>query len=221
MAIGTDIDDLIVRVINEVAQVPGLHTQIYSEDRILEKINAIFTMAMDALWWPDYMVRTTIALDGTDGVSTTILNTIYKKYEDIRFVFPESSDLPLGELPAEINANRLTGTQALYIEQIAATADNANKVIQFWPQTAVGNFVVWGRSRPDTYVSGDTTYMDADVLKWGAAWELVEQDGTNPADAARLQSRFESRLKQLRGLQSNKPILLQGAARTEIPNTWR
>jgi hypothetical protein len=61
--------DIVKAVIVELSQVPGIATQVYAADRILQYVQDAFLLEIEEIWWPQYMQYFgPVALDGTTGI---------------------------------------------------------------------------------------------------------------------------------------------------------
>jgi len=209
--------DLIQATVKELSQVSGTGVQLYAEDIIGRKLQSSFNMVFDELWWDQYMEWFQRTLDGTTGVVTSALTGV-TRFDDIRAVFVPQSHTPLPYLPRDFQPFVLTGTQPRFIE--ALTEDEPTKIIQFWPKTATGTIYIHARKKPDDFNLDDLVKLDPDVLIFGAAWDYLESDGTVPADAQKMQVKFEARLKQLKKNYGNKPIALDPQRTQNIPLDW-
>lgn len=214
------LDNLITRVTQRLSQVAGTNVQTYSEDRIAEMIQHKFDAIFDEAWWPQFMTWQSSALDGVNGVVALTVTDYFKHFDDIRAVFLSTSATEIPQLSATANPYLYSGTTPLYISPIDATdTTNASKVFRVWPLASTGTLRIHGRTRPDTYTGDDEVKMDDQLLIIGAAYDYLEDDGTNPNATAKMQNMFESRLQQLKNMHSNKPIVLD--SRTSVyPTHW-
>lgn len=209
--------DLIQLTIKEMSQLPGTGVQLYAEDIVAAKLQTTFNMVLDELWWGDYMQWFgPLTPDGVTGIMTTDLTGV-KRYDDIRAVFRIGTDRKLPQLPRDVNPYNLGGSLPRFIEALAETTPA--RIFRVWPLASTSQIFVHARLKPDDFNSDSTVKMDEDVLKLGASWQYLEDDGTNPAAASKQQGLFESRLKQLKKMYSNKPISLDPRV-TEVPTEW-
>jgi len=99
----TLVSNIVNAVINELSQVPGIATQIYSAGRIQQHVQDALLLELEEMWWPDYMTYIgPIPLDGTTGSLTQDLVgplATITEYRDIAAVYPENSNRKLRELP--------------------------------------------------------------------------------------------------------------------------
>ena len=216
MAIST-IGEIIQRTIKQLHQVQGTGVQIYAEDIIAEHVIATFNLVFDEVWWDGYMEWYERVLDGVDGVVTEVLEGV-RRFEDVRAVFADGSDRPLPLLPRDFNPFGLDGSMGLFIE--ALPEDAPSKIIQFWPKTATSTVAIHARKQPKDFYPETVLKVDADLLVYGAGWDYLEADGTVPAQASKMQVKFEARLKQIKKLYSSKPIALDPRHGGPIPLEW-
>jgi len=213
-----DFNTIIQKVIGELSQVPGPGVQTYAEGRIGEKVQQTFNLVFPKLWWPGYMQWFSRTIDGVNGLVSQQITTIASS-TDIRAVFPANSNRPLSVLPTTLNPNTLSGTTARYIE---GTNNTSYGCFSVWPRTATTDVSIHARIHPGTFNVSDTTdiVMDNDLLVFGAAWSYAEDDGTNPAQAAKFQALFEAKLDQLEKLYNKQVIDLKAGYSGEIPLDW-
>lgn len=207
---------LITRVEERLSMAAGNAVQIYAEDRIGEMIQHKFDVLFDLRFWPQFSDWITVALDGTLGVSTTDLTSYIKRFEDIGVIYKENSDTHLNILsPLTSNPNNYSGVSS----KMYGANSSAAKVFTVWPKTATGNLDIYYRNKPDPFVSTDEIDFDDQALILGAAWDYLEDDGTNPNASQKMQILFENRVKQLEGNLDKKPIALDPYTSGQAPIT--
>lgn len=205
---------LIQETIQKLSQVTGTGVQLYAEDRIAALLQEKFNFVFSELWWPAYMDYFTRSLDGTSGIVTATLSDI-KRYEDIRYVWRDGYARPLPGVPPHMNPLILTGTTPKFVSR--KRGDN-ERWLQFWPKTATGTVYITARVKPDEFTINDEMEMDSDLLVNGAAWDYATSDGTNPADIAKFQTMFETRLAQLK--RENSKAIVMDERIGEYPLEW-
>ena len=200
--------------------VAGTGVQIYAEDRIAEMIQHKFDILFDEAFWPQFLTWAQWTLDGTLGVITVDVTSLLKRFEDIRVIFPGSSNTPLTKISAlTTNPFELSGTVPIHYEALGPTdAAKTTKVFQIWPKTATGNVIVQYRTKPDTFVGTDEIDFDDQALILGSVFDYLEDDGTNPNATQKFQLLFEARVKQLKNTFNSGPISLDPV--TALPNTF-
>lgn len=199
----TTLAQLTQRVIRRVSMVDGASVQTYAETRIEEMIQHKFDILFDELWWDDLMFRQSYTLDGTTGLITGDISSLCKKFKDIKEIYLENYPDPLKTWVGQ-------GNLALYNGHPVYTSytTDMTKLFKVWPVDTSGDVYVVGRTKPADFTSGDTVNFDEQVLVLGAAYDWLEDDGTNPGATEKMQQLFESRVAQLKNLESAKPIPL-------------
>jgi hypothetical protein len=201
------LSQLITRVQERISQAAGSGIQIYAEDRVAEMIWHKFETIFDTRFWPDYSTWETMTLDGTLGVVTTDLTDKIKRFEDIGIIYPEDSDTPLTRVtPFSMNPNNIGGTSARVYESYMAT--DTSKVFRVWPRASTGNLEVFYRTKPDQFVAEDEILFDEQALILGAAWDYLEDDGTNPNASSKMERLYLDRVDQISKNLDNDPIAL-------------
>ena len=211
--------DLITRATRRLSMVPGLGTQIYAEDVIADIIQQRFNMLYKQAWWPQFMSWQTWTLDGTTGRVTDTITSLLKgdePFEDIRAIWPTSSDtdVPLPRLPGDVVPTTLTGTEPYYYEP-----DNT-KIFRILPTTATGTLELHVRTRPDDFTDDSTVDFNAEVLVFGACWDYVLDDGTNPEQAENFRMLYEGELHDYKARRNTDRVPLNATSRPYIPNSW-
>ena len=200
--------------------VSGTGVQIYAEDRIAEMIQHKFEVLFDEVFWPQFCSWHQWTLDGTLGIVTTDLTTLLTRFDDIQVIFPESSNSALTKLAAiTTNPFELSGTVPIHYEALGPLDTNkVSRVFQIWPKSATGIIVSRIRTKPDTFTATDEIDFDDQALIIGAAYDYLEDDGTNPNATQKMQLLFEARVKQLKNNFNDAPISLDPV--TALPQTF-
>jgi hypothetical protein len=204
------VSDIVSAVITELSQVPGIATQIYSADRILQHVQDAFLLEFETFWWPDYCAYIgPIALDGTTGSLTADLAGPLgnvNEYRDVGAVWPSDSSRKLRELPQGINPFTLTGgnsTGGWYITPDSTT----NRPFKVFPITSTGSVVVFARQRPTLpLATTDTLRIDSLLLQYDAAWMYTVDDGTVPAQVNKFQTLAANRRKAVYASYAQHPL---------------
>lgn len=213
-------EELIQTTIRRIGQVTGTSVQTYSEDLIGDMIQHKFDVMFEEVWWNQFMYWLDVALDETTGVVTVDLSTLEDdgksiplgRFEDIHSIFIPNSDKPLPRLSDYSNPDNVKGTTPRYIEAVG----NVKKIFRILPVTAEGSIKVRYRSLPDAFETGDIVEFDKQALVLGAAFDYLEDDGTNPGATAKLSSMFESRVKQLKKSRAWLPHKLDPHTRNTV-----
>jgi len=205
--------ELIERTAVRLSQVAGTSVQLYSEDRIAEMIQHKFDVLFDETWWSQFMTfGATYTLDGSTGVVTSDLSSLIRRFEDIRAIYPDQSNIGLPVLPeATLNPTTLSGVSPAYY----SANSSSTKVFTIWPKASTGDIQLTYRTKPVAFTSDVEIDFDEQVLILGAAFDYAEDDGTNPGATDKLQGLFESRVRQLRSLRNDPPIVLDALTRQD------
>jgi hypothetical protein len=204
------VGDIVAAVINELSQVPGVSTQVYSGGRILQFVQNALQMEMEEMWWPDYMCWLgPIGVDGVTGSLTSDLRgpiSTIDDYGDIYGVWPSNSNKRLAEAPRNLNPQTLSGTGKLYM---MADYKVPHRPFIVWPPTSTGDVMVRARQRnvlPMT--TNDTVYLDALLLQYDAAWMYAIDDGSVPAQANKFEGLATKRRTMMKSKYANQPLTL-------------
>lgn len=190
-------EELIQKVVVRLSQVPGTSVQTYAEDRIGDMIQHKFDVLFDEKFWEQFMYWQAVSLDGTTGVPTvdlTMLTNPLKRFQDIRLMKVQDTDITVKRLPSEMNPFVLTGTRPRYVEPTG----QAGKIFRCWPLTSTDGVVISYRSQPDAFTVGDTVPFDAQAIILGTTYDYLEDDGTNPGAIEKFKIMFEARVRQLK-----------------------
>lgn len=205
---------IITKVERAIYQSAGSAVQIYSQDILLDHVQQAFSHVFDLHWWPRFMVRELLTLDGVTG-QTTVAPTYISDYKDLRYVYSGTYSTPLRVLPSTFNTQQLSaGTLARYI---SATPDA--KLFKVFPITATDELLLVGRNRPADFAIDSEVPFDDLLMIHFAAWSYFTDDGSNPGSADKHQGLFESRLKQIEASEYNHPIELDMTSHY-IPDRW-
>ena len=192
-----------LRVARRIGQVSGTGVQVYAEDLIYEMIQHKFDVLFDRAWWSQHMNWVTATLDGTTGITTTDWSLAATpklvNFKDIRAVFPDGKDRALGKFSAHRNPTNISGTTPRFVEPFGTSA----QIFRILPILSTGDVQVHYRSKPDNYVLTDEVDFDEQALVLGAAYDYLEDDGTNPGATQKMQNMFEGRVNQLLQNQHN------------------
>lgn len=201
------------RVISALGQVPGLGTQTYSEDAIVELLQQVFDINSQKFWVPQQMKWFSKALDGVTGLPVSDFTNI-ARYEDIRAIFFGTGQRPLPRLPADFNPFTMTGSTALYQEPtvVGDTEPSAtsNRLFRVWPLASAGTVYVHARQRSSTLFNdgNNVIYFDDIALINGAAWMYTTDDGANPAGMGKFKEIYEERITSMQDAYNKQPIIL-------------
>lgn len=200
--------DLVTDVQRELSQVPGIGTQAYSEDYIVQLLTAGFKVVFREEFWPHLSEWFQKTLDGSTGQWSGAGVDVYV-LQDVRCVYgPKDRYRPLPHLPRHINPYEIAGTTPRYVE--GRNGASTGKPFRIWPLAATGTITFQARVMPDDEVflssSSDEVPFDDLTLVYYAAWQYIENDGSNPGQAEKLKNMFEARLAQEKKNLANLPI---------------
>lgn len=219
------LEEMTSEVLGVLGQVPGIGTQMFSEDNILEDLVRMFNICFTKYPWPHFREWFRFALDETTGTiddSEGFENV--RGIEDFLSIHRDAEANPLPVMPKGLNPYTLSGTKARFWTFLPSTdADYVVKRLKFYPAAAEGyvnvNARVYPRTLGQAWVWDDDMALDKDMLVYGAAWLRLLADGTNPEAAEANKSLFELRFKDITGALSQ---LMQstGAGDASIPTEW-
>jgi hypothetical protein len=202
--------DIVNAVINELSQVPGVATQLYSANRIQQYVQDAFLMEFDDFWWPQY---TTFAQSGLDGVTGSLTQDLVgplgpiSDFTDIKNIWPLNIQRKLRQLPQSVNPYTLTGTN--YPMYVTPDYSVPNRPFVVFPQESTTPLVVQGKQRPAMPLSLDNViYLDMLMLQYDAAWMYCVDDGTIPAQVNKFQTLAQKRRTMIQSSVSEQPIPL-------------
>jgi|SRR5215831_12733647 len=194
------VSDIVSRCINELSQVPGIGTQIYSAGRLQQFVENAWSMEINEMWWPNYMYYQQVALDGTTGALIDDLKgpiSYIDDYSDIAAVYAGTRSRKLREFPQSLNPYVMkTAQNAWYLMPDYTVPHRPFKV---YPLTSTGNVVVWARQHHNTPFSmTDKLLLDDLLLLYDACWMYAVDDGTVPAQVQKYQMLAQKRRQQLK-----------------------
>lgn len=205
--------DIVQRTITRLSMVAGIGVQVYAEDRIAEMIWHKFVMVRDELWWDDYMTYAVLTQDAdgrpTENVVRSLPLTpvgdeiVIASYNDIQFAWRPNDRRPLKEMPKRQNPMAMMRSGSTLFR----CADTA-KVIRFMPYSVGMQMAVRYKISFDRFLPNDVVPMDEQLLILGAAYDYLEDDGTNPGQTEKFRNMFNDRLRQLKGDENEREIPL-------------
>jgi hypothetical protein len=205
------VSDIVSAVINELSQVPGIATQIYSSGRILQHIQDAFLLEIEEMWWPDYMAFIgPIPLDGETGRLTQDLVgplATITEYRDIASVFMSNTNRKLRQFPQSMNPTAvLSGSRGMYMMPDYTVPARPFRVVPFDSTYPV---VAWCRQRPKLPLANNSTlYLDQLLLQYDALWMYAVDDGTIPAQVNKFQVLAQNRRRMIKAAFSVQPLEL-------------
>lgn len=222
MASGFKVSEIISAVQHEVGEVAGAGAQVYSEDRIKDKVQQCFNFIYTKYDWQHYRKWQQLSLDGSTGKVTTDAFENTRSPEDVLIIFRSGDNRPLPVLPLLSNPYLLTGTKLLYFTFLSVTdTDYEKKLLQFWPLAATDDIVIKTREYPTSFVPDTKLYMDFDLLVFGASWMLLADEGINPESADKNEKLFDARFRDIMKALSEHPIDATGTGnQIDFLNEW-
>jgi len=223
MATNVLFEVLIQSTIRRIGQVTGTAVQVYAEALVGDMLQHKFDVMFEEVWWTQFLYWLDGTLDGVTGVVTADVSALVdgtndialKRFEDIHTIFPGSSNRPMGRLPDFVNPDNINGTTPRFLE----ASGNIQKIFQVHPVTATGLVKIRYRSMPEPFKTGDTVNFDNQALILGAAFDYLEDDGTNPGATEKMSRMFEARVRQLKKSRAWLPHSLDPRV-TETPDDW-
>lgn len=208
------LDEAIQNVLHRLSLAAGIDTQLYAEDRIQLALQHKFDVLFDHLWWPQFFTQgASFSLDGTTGKITTDVSSLIKRWVDIQGVWYESYPHKLPRAPITLNPSQIK-------KRCIAPVNDATKVFKLYPVTTTGTVYVNYRTKPDNFVNGDDDIdLDDQLLICGTCYDILEDEGSNPAAADKFKQMFDARLNQLEKALQQFDIA-EESANYNYPTEW-
>ncbi len=213
---------IIGEVESVMGEVAGPAVQSFDEDQLLITLRQVFNMVFIKRPWEHYLRWDTITLDETTGKCSeaTPYEDVVGSIENFIGVYVHGQFKPLPILNNRINPNVYTGTRVHAWSSLPVSdVDFIPRRLQFWPKTATGTYDTLLRLHPGEFIPYDTIYLDKDMLVYATAWMRLEDDGTNPTAANRMQNSFDNRFQDIVAAIGDHPISL-GLPRSQVPDQW-
>ena len=205
------VKDIVSKVINELSQVPGVATQIYSADRIRQFVENAYLLEETEMWWPQYMwYSDPIPIDSATGLLTQDLVgpiSAIGDYTDIRAVWPDGRNKPLRELSPSVNPTTLSqGIRGWFMTPDYTIPNRPLKVL---PIGGVQSVVVNALQHSPTPLGlNDKVYLDPLLLMYDACWMYAVDDATIPAQVQKYQMLAHKRRMRMMAQTGNQPLEL-------------
>lgn len=200
-------------VLTRMSMQAGIDTQVYTEARIRMALQYRFDMLFDSYWWPQFFVQQEeYTLDGTTGMIVGNFTGLLKRFTDIHSVYNDFSTSPLPRAPNNVRLKDITSpcVQSVPIPE---------KIFRIIPINSSGTIAVSYRKRPDAFTDDDDVIdMDEQLLICGAAFDILEDDATNPGAADKFRMMYDQREKLLSKNQHHMAI--SSNLRETIPTRW-
>lgn len=207
------LSDLVQRTVTRLSMVTGVAVQVYAEDRIAEMIQHKFETVRDMLWWDDMMEWQTLT-QGADGRPTENVvrelpaspvgdEIVINQYKDIQHAWAPNRRDPLKTMPKRNNPmGAMRQGSTLY------RVPDVTSVIRFLPFTPGQQMMIRYRKWYGQFEPGDVVPMDDQLLILGAAYDYLEDDGTNPGQTEKFLNFYNDRLRQLLSQENDEEIPL-------------
>lgn len=212
----TTVNETVRRVTTLLSQVAGENVQLYAEDKIIDMLQSSYNQLFDKLWWPNRMRRLTVTLNGTSGEATTNFTTL-TRFDDIKHVYREGDRIPLPEVALNENPDIITGSRARFYEPTGT----ASKIFKCYPIASVDNIIVHFRERQADFILDPTVNIDFDIdlLVFGAVYDYLEDDGSNPGATEKYRARFNAKFTAAQAKYGSRIIPFR-RGRALIPDSW-
>ena len=215
------VSDLVEEIQRELSQVEGAVTNLYGTPRTIQHIQDAYLSLIeefgdDVLY--EYFDGT---LDGTTGVidddlTTALDNHVIDRWEDIIHVWNDGEDKPLPIVPPRMNIRNIEGGNTRYI----ASNDTQYRPFKCFPLTADHDVVILARAYPELPLEAESyIYIDRLLVTYYAAYLYAQDDASVPGQVDKFERLYEQRLKQLKSVRNNQPVLLDPRSGSNT-NTW-
>lgn len=206
-------EDLIVRTITRLSMVPGYGVQTYAEDQIAEMIYHKFISARDELWWDDLMAYATLTTDADGAPTQNVVRAlpaipvgdeiVIHKYSDIQYSWYENDSRPLAGVPRSVNPVTLSSHTRTGRKMMGP---HEAKVVKWYGVRAGSQMTVRYRKYFPMFAQEDEVPFDEQLLILGAAWDYLEDDGSNPQQIEKFRNLYIKRFDQLARSENNESI---------------
>lgn len=219
------LSDIITLTEQDLSQTSGKGVQIYSETRIANYIQTSFDLIFKEMWLDGFCDWQTVGLDGVNGLPTSDMRIT--SFDDIGVIYVNGTERRLKLSTRSVNPNRFVGTFPLVADSRLYTSVNDTKrPFSVWPRGSTSNLDVWGRvyprdanGLPTSFGADDRVLMDDLALRFGAAWQYAEDDGTNPGQIQKFKDLYMKRVEQLQLASLTLPSALDPRMQP-VMNEW-
>ena len=205
--------DLVQRTITRLSMVPGIAVQMYAEDRIAEMIWHKFVIVRDELWWDDFMDYAVLTQDANGRPVENVVRElplspigdeiVINSYKDVQYAWRDGLRGPLKELPRRSNPLAVMRSGSTLFRM----ADH-DTVIRFAPFAVGMPIMVRYKRYYSRFAPSDAVPMDDQLMILGAAYDYLEDDGTNPGQTEKFRALYNDRLQQLKSDENSGEIPL-------------
>jgi hypothetical protein len=185
------LSELTQDVIKTIGLVSGTAVQTYTEPNVKVAVQQTFDMMFRKNDWQHLTEWMTLALDGTLGIPSTNIDATVKEWTHVRKIFVANTDQRVVQPLAREHLS-VAGSQPLFWTPLPWDNVNAEtRVLQFWPKTATGSVDIFVKKKPANFGNDDKVPFPSDLMQYGAAWNVLANDGINPDAAERARVLFE------------------------------
>lgn len=200
----TTIAELLERVQTRLFLLSGLDIQIHAETQLIEMLRGCYNTLFQDFWYPEFTYPMVQTLDGTTGQVTANLSNEIFRFADIHSVLLGTSTTPLPFLSIGTNVSQVSRT-------CVAPSTDPQKVFKIFPVTENDVVTIWYRKKLADSVWTEPNLpaimnFDDDVLLYGAVYEFLANDDSNPAATELYMKKYQQRQDQIRKAQWNIPI---------------
>jgi hypothetical protein len=204
---------LITRTLTRLRSQGGLDIQVYTQPVLAEMIQHKFDVLFDRRFWNRFIKRGSWTLDGATGVVTADLSSEIKRFEDIRYVWPQSyrNHIPIlsPQIPTQFVSLTCFGPNP-----------NPQKVFTVYPITTAGPVHLMYRTKPPTFTETDEVPFDDQILILGACLDYLADEGASDMMVEKYNSMYMDRLDRLEKLEDNNSRSLYSQS-LETAFMWR
>ncbi len=199
-----------------IGSTPGIDTQTYLEPRVKLAIQHKFDVLFDEYWWHQFVeYDVPVAVNAVSGSSANVPGGTLKEYRDIHHITDKIGNYAIPAAGMTVARQSQVYRYAIRPVSTAPFFKLASAVSTTYPTLVYITF----RKRPNEFVSpNDFVDMDNQLIITGVAYDILEDDGTNPGAADKYKGMFDARLKQLNRAQfQQSPAPGYGMI---IPDRW-
>lgn len=217
---------LVDRTITRLSMETGTSVQIYAEDQIAEMIWHKYIMCRDELWWDDLMDYHELTQDSNGRPVENVVKElpevpagdeiVINKFTDIQYGWSPNLRSPLKKISRRYNPQA-------YMRQgrtLWLGADNA-KVVRFFQHTPGLVMLVRSKRYYPYFAPTDEVPMDEQLMILGAAYDYLEDDGTNPGATEKFRNLFNERLDRLKSLENEQEVQLSPSPYQNESGGWQ
>lgn len=219
------LSNLVQRTVTRLSMVPGVAVQVYAEDRIAEMIQHKFEIVRDMLWWDDMMEWVEVTQDASGRPTENIVRElpdvpvgdeiVINQYKDIQHAWHPSRSSPLKSLPKRDNPRNI-----MVPGESVFRAPDPVSVIRFLPYSPGTRMTLRYRKWYGTFLPDQVVPMDDQLLILGAAYDYLEDDGTNSGQTEKFRNYYNDRLRQLLSQENDEEIVLSSRHHSNTRN-WQ